>query len=154
MVRRSEDGICHVQDPRDRATGPGAWPTLDWSDDMHDLIVRFLERVRALFKLSGFGKAARAQGTADVARELPEPITDPGQVELPSPHPADPPQHSACGVYLWATAHGIDLRPQAPLFTCTCSAKEPKAAPASVRDELRAKVADVNHRSRREHGLS
>ncbi|MGK5734295.1 hypothetical protein, partial [Streptomyces sp. URMC 124] len=49
-----------------------------------------------------------------------------------------------CGVYVWATAHGIDLRPTGPLSACTCSVKSPHAADSEV---LRARVREVNARS-------
>ncbi|MCQ8773264.1 hypothetical protein [Streptomyces telluris] len=62
--------------------------------------------------------------------------------------PADPAVPSAaqeksatCGVYVWATAHGIDLRPRHSLLTCTCSTRAARAT-------LSAKVAEANRASR------
>ncbi|GAA0379110.1 hypothetical protein GCM10010319_67080 [Streptomyces blastmyceticus] len=38
---------------------------------------------------------------------------------------------ASCGVYMWATAHGIDLKPSSPLRSCTCFAhtRTPREAP-------------------------
>ncbi|MEU5427451.1 hypothetical protein AB0H73_17875 [Streptomyces olivoreticuli] len=38
---------------------------------------------------------------------------------------------ASCGVYVWATAHGIDLKPSSPLRFCTCFAhtRTPREAP-------------------------
>ncbi|MCF3100654.1 hypothetical protein IPZ58_03545 [Streptomyces roseoverticillatus] len=61
-------------------------------------------------------------------------------------------QGSACRVYVWASAHGIDLSYPGPLGSCTCSAKphpEPPADPEPFSAELlRAKVREANEASR------
>ncbi|MEH6376361.1 hypothetical protein V7793_18850 [Streptomyces sp. KLMMK] len=37
---------------------------------------------------------------------------------------------AACGIYVWATAHGIDLRPRHSLLACACSTRAERATPA------------------------
>ncbi|GGX70355.1 hypothetical protein [Streptomyces hiroshimensis] len=49
------------------------------------------------------------------------------QISAPEPPPAPEPriaERPSCRVYVWATAHGIDLRPRSPLGACTCSGQE------------------------------
>ncbi|CAM5545316.1 hypothetical protein [Streptomyces abikoensis] len=46
---------------------------------------------------------------------------------IPEPRPSEGP---SCGVYVWATAHGIDLRPRSPLGLCTCSDRAHQPRPA------------------------
>ncbi|MFE5870447.1 hypothetical protein ACFQ6V_17630 [Streptomyces roseifaciens] len=58
--------------------------------------------------------------------------------------PAVPP--AACGIYVWATAHGIDLRPRHSLLTCTCSTRAERATPvvgAFVVDARGGRLAQV-----------
>lgn len=50
------------------------------------------------------------------------------------------PQGGLCGVYVWATAHGIDIKPSSPLRSCDCASHQP--------EELSAKVAEANRASR------
>ncbi|MEV5374406.1 hypothetical protein AB0L26_00260 [Streptomyces nondiastaticus] len=49
-----------------------------------------------------------------------------------------------CGVYVWATAHGIDIARSSKLLTCTCSTHPSHPADGEA---LRAKVREVNARS-------
>ncbi|MGW1073841.1 hypothetical protein [Streptomyces sp. NPDC002537] len=49
---------------------------------------------------------------------------------------------AACGVHVWATAHGIDLSYSSPLVRCDCAAHRP--APPVDAARLRAKVAEAN----------
>ncbi|MEV8478207.1 hypothetical protein [Streptomyces sp. NPDC051173] len=79
---------------------------------MYDIICRWFEWVRAL----------PAPG-----RHRPSTVETPGHPtsEPQPPTPAEPPrtgqaQGNTCGVYLWATAHGIDLKPSSPLASCDC----------------------------------
>ncbi|MEH6376406.1 hypothetical protein V7793_19075 [Streptomyces sp. KLMMK] len=95
---------------------------------MKDSISRLLARTRALFS----------------RRTAPETPVTPPPPEAPAPPAAPEPLRPHCGVYVWATAHGIDLRPTTPLLTCTCSTKSPHAADSEA---LRARVREVNARS-------
>ncbi|WP_344114942.1 hypothetical protein [Streptomyces blastmyceticus] len=55
-------------------------------------------------------------------------------------------QEPACGVYMWATAHGIDIKPSSRLRSCDCCAEEREAVPgigAFVVDKLERKVGQV-----------
>ncbi|WP_058045583.1 hypothetical protein [Streptomyces roseifaciens] len=102
---------------------------------MKDSISRLLARTRALFS----------------RRAAPEvPVTPPpAPPALPAPRTPEP-LRPHCGVYVWATAHGIDLRPTTPLLACTCAAKPHPVHPTdpvSDSDALRAKVREVNSRS-------
>ncbi|PSJ30022.1 hypothetical protein B7P34_04520 [Streptosporangium nondiastaticum] len=93
---------------------------------MKDSISRLLARTRALFS----------------HRTAPEtPVTPPPP---PAPPEAPTPFRPHCGVYVWATAHGLDIQPSSKLFTCTCSTKSPHPADGEA---LRAKVREVNARS-------
>ncbi|WKK27795.1 hypothetical protein QZH56_15025 [Streptomyces olivoreticuli] len=65
---------------------------------MKDFIARLFRRARAPFK--------------------PRTLNAP---QPPAPPSADPEPQSTCGVYMWATAHGIDLKPSSPLADCRCS---------------------------------
>ncbi|MEW2034844.1 hypothetical protein AB0901_30615 [Streptomyces roseifaciens] len=55
-------------------------------------------------------------------------ISAPEVPSVPKPRVAEPEtrpsQDSSCRVYVWATAHGIDLRPRSPLGACTCAARD------------------------------
>ncbi|MFC5147350.1 hypothetical protein [Streptomyces aureoversilis] len=62
--------------------------------------------------------AAPAAPAASVPAAPADPAVPPAQVK-----PA------ACGIYVWATAHGIDLRPRHSLLTCTCSTRAERATP-------------------------
>ncbi|MGK5733794.1 hypothetical protein [Streptomyces sp. URMC 124] len=42
------------------------------------------------------------------------------------------PPLSSCGVYVWATAHGIDLSHRGPLASCTCGRGDGPAPRAAV----------------------
>ncbi|GGY08450.1 hypothetical protein [Streptomyces hiroshimensis] len=103
---------------------------------MKDSISRLLARTRALF-------SRRAAPETPVA---PPPKVPPKALPAPrTPEPLRPePLRPHCGVYVWATAHGIDLRPTSPLGACTCAGKPHAATDA---DALRAKVREVNYRS-------
>ncbi|MGK5728069.1 hypothetical protein [Streptomyces sp. URMC 124] len=69
---------------------------------MRDFIRRWVRRVRRI--------------SAPEARPVPKPrVAEPG---------LRPSQDSSCRVYVWATAHGIDLRPRSPLGACTCAARD------------------------------
>ncbi|CAM5456877.1 hypothetical protein [Streptomyces abikoensis] len=94
---------------------------------MKDSISRLLARTRALF-------SRRTAPETPVAPIVPPPP------EEPAPEPFRP----HCGVYVWATAHGIDIQRSSKLLTCTCSAHS--AHPADG-EALRAKVREVNARS-------
>ncbi|WP_424888331.1 hypothetical protein [Streptomyces sp. XH2] len=105
---------------------------------MKDLICRLLAWTRALF-----GHRA--------APETPAAPVTPPPPEAPAPAPTPEPLRPHCGVYVWATAHGIDIAPSSKLLTCTCSTKSPRPAggephPADG-EALRAKVREVNARS-------
>ncbi|WP_171167623.1 hypothetical protein [Streptomyces sp. I05A-00742] len=78
-------------------------------------------------------------------RAAPETPVTPVPRESPVPAPAPAPElfRPRCGVYIWATAHGIDIRPTSPLHACTCSGE---TDPAADTDRLRAKVREVNAR--------
>ncbi|MFF7020985.1 hypothetical protein ACFY97_08205 [Streptomyces klenkii] len=60
---------------------------------------------------------------------VPEPLPAPAPAPKPVPEPrtSDGP---SCRVYVWATAHGIDLRPQSLLSTCTCADRAHQPRPA------------------------
>ncbi|MFF7726499.1 hypothetical protein [Streptomyces sp. NPDC008001] len=113
---------------------------------MKDSISRLLARTRALF-------SRRAAPETPVAPA--EPALEPEQAPEPEPEHASAapePMRPHCGVYVWATAHGIDLRPTTALLTCTCSEDEEPVpirdpAPAADTELLRAKVREVNARS-------
>ncbi|MET9415221.1 hypothetical protein ABZY03_13770 [Streptomyces klenkii] len=94
---------------------------------MHDFIAGWAGRVRALFNRRGDVKG---------------PQTAP---EAPAPEPTPEPLRPHCGVYVWATAHGIDIQSSSKLLTCTCSTKS-HHHPADS-DQLRAKVREANARS-------
>ncbi|MEV4501052.1 hypothetical protein [Streptomyces klenkii] len=53
---------------------------------------------------------------------------------VPEPRAAEPETRASggpsCRVYVWATAHGIDLRPQSLLSTCTCADRAHQPRPA------------------------
>ncbi len=71
------------------------------------------------------------------------------ELTVPEPEPkarpaAEPPQSGLCGVYVWATAHGIDIKPSSPLRSCDCASHQPS--------ELSAKVAEANKLSRQGRG--
>ncbi|MFE5868630.1 hypothetical protein ACFQ6V_08240 [Streptomyces roseifaciens] len=100
---------------------------------MKDSISRLLARTRALF----------SRRTAPEAPVTPPPAAPPAPPALPAPRTPEP-LRPHCGVYVWATAHGIDLRPTTPLLACTCAAKP---HPGHDNDALRAKVREVNSRS-------
>ncbi|MGK5549179.1 hypothetical protein ACSNOH_31300 [Streptomyces sp. URMC 127] len=112
----------------------------DRSVDVYHSILRSFERVRKFF--------ARGAGAADAATlsGVDAPLV---AVPLPAPQAepvAAPPRVGTCGVYLWATAHGIDLSYPGPLGSCTCSGK-PHPEP-SHSEALRAKVREANAASR------
>lgn len=109
---------------------------------MHDLIAGWFGRVRTLFnRRAGAGTPLPAPEPS--AGSAPPAETPPA---LPTPRTPEP-LRPHCGVYVWATAHGIDLRPTGPLLACTCAAKPHPAHPASDSDALRAKVREANSRS-------
>ncbi|MEU5186533.1 hypothetical protein AB0G83_05130 [Streptomyces klenkii] len=62
---------------------------------------------------------------------------------------------AACGIYVWATAHGIDLSPRHSLLSCTCSTRADRVAPAvgtlvvDKRDERLARVVAAEGRALR-----
>ncbi|MEU5427993.1 hypothetical protein AB0H73_20645 [Streptomyces olivoreticuli] len=62
----------------------------------------------------------------------------------PTARPAAAPRSELCGVYVWATAHGIDIKPSSPLRSCDCASHQPS--------ELSAKVAEANKLSRQGRG--
>ncbi|WP_223268321.1 hypothetical protein [Streptosporangium nondiastaticum] len=62
-----------------------------------------------------------------------EPATNQAPAASAAAAPAAPPAREtpgACGIYVWATAHGIDLRPRHALTGCTCSTRADHAMPA------------------------
>ncbi|MGW1077010.1 hypothetical protein [Streptomyces sp. NPDC002537] len=78
----------------------------------------------------------------------------------PAPAPVAPPaaapavvlaepivqEPAACGVYLWATAHGIDIKPGSRLRSCDCCAQEHEVVPEAgtfVMDKVEGKVGQV-----------
>ncbi|MEU5190054.1 hypothetical protein AB0G83_23365 [Streptomyces klenkii] len=89
--------------------------------------------MRALFNRHG-----DAKGTQTAPESPPE-------TPAPAPAPTPEPFRPHCGIYVWATAHGIDIQSSSKLRTCTCSAKS-HDHPAD-NDDLRAKVREVNARS-------
>ncbi|MEV4927325.1 hypothetical protein [Streptomyces roseoverticillatus] len=95
---------------------------------MKDFISRLLARTRALFS----------------HRTAPETPVTPLPPEAPAPPGTPTPFRPHCGVYVWATAHGIDIAPSSKLLTCTCSTKSPRPADGEA---LRAKVREANARS-------
>ncbi|MBT2385345.1 hypothetical protein [Streptomyces sp. ISL-11] len=102
---------------------------------MHDLIRRWFAWVRAYFApgVPEEGPRPRANDPAPSPNRAPAPT--------PPPHPTP-----TCAVHLWATAHGIDLKPSSPLRTCTCAAPEPPPLPAPgtfVLDERTGQVGEV-----------
>ncbi|MEV5379457.1 hypothetical protein AB0L26_26325 [Streptomyces nondiastaticus] len=105
----------------------------------------FIARCTGWFRTFGFGTDAR-EGAAHAPDET--------LVEPPRPAPVqepEPPSSSSCGVYVWATAHGIDLSYPGPLGSCTCSARphpEPPFEPRAAGQSLRAKVREANAASR------
>ncbi|MGW2366574.1 hypothetical protein ACWCZ5_13460 [Streptomyces sp. NPDC001667] len=76
---------------------------------MRHFISRCFERVRKVF--------APAAETPDL------PISEPALPEPPRTNQAQ--SNSTCGVYIWATAHGIDIKPSSPLASCDCYAHQP-----------------------------
>ncbi|MEU2868268.1 hypothetical protein ABZ769_03565 [Streptomyces olivoreticuli] len=76
---------------------------------MYDIICRWFEWVRALFA------SGRCRSSTD------EPITPP----TPAAPRTGQAQSNTCGVYLWATAHGIDIKPSSPLASCDCHGHQP-----------------------------
>ncbi|MFF4216594.1 hypothetical protein [Streptomyces nondiastaticus] len=56
----------------------------------------------------------------------PPPVPEPRAAE-PEPRPSRGP---TCGVYVWATAHGINLESRSPLGVCTCSERAHQPLPA------------------------
>ncbi|WKU46194.1 hypothetical protein Q3V23_20190 [Streptomyces sp. VNUA116] len=93
---------------------------------MKDSISRLLARTRALFSRRAALETPVTPLTPPEAPSLPEPLR---------PH---------CGVYVWATAHGIDIARSSKLLTCTCSTHPSHPADGEA---LRAKVREVNARS-------
>ncbi|MGK5547554.1 hypothetical protein ACSNOH_22885 [Streptomyces sp. URMC 127] len=99
---------------------------------MKDSISRLLARTRALF-----GR-----------RTAPETPVTPPPPPAPPEEAAPQPFRPHCGVYVWATAHGIDIAPSSKLRTCTCSSPHSPESPHPADSEaLRAKVREVNARS-------
>ncbi|MEU5427421.1 hypothetical protein AB0H73_17720 [Streptomyces olivoreticuli] len=76
---------------------------------MRHFISRCFERVRKVFT------------PADEAPD--HPISEPTPAE--PPRTGQPQSNSTCGVYIWATAHGIDLKPSSPLASCDCYGHQP-----------------------------
>ncbi|WP_235481612.1 hypothetical protein [Streptomyces roseoverticillatus] len=95
---------------------------------MKDSISRLLAWTRALFS----------------HRTVPETPIAPPPPEAPAPPETPTPFRPHCGVYVWATAHGIDIQRSSKLLTCTCSPEQPHPADGEA---LRAKVREVNARS-------
>lgn len=92
-------------------------------------IARCLEWMRATFTLDDSGRGSGAYDPTHGARMPRVPLTTP---ELPKPvslYSPDMPQETTHGVYVWATAHGIDVKPGSPLPACTCSPKERRGLP-------------------------
>ncbi|MEV6672299.1 hypothetical protein [Streptomyces sp. NPDC051162] len=71
-------------------------------------------------------------------------LTVPEPESVPPAQPATS-QSELCDVYVWATAHGIDLKPSSPLRTCDCRTHE-------AVERLSARVAEANRASRRGRG--
>lgn len=87
-------------------------------------------------------QAAPAAPGASVPAAPAEPAT-PVAPAVPSAAQERP---AACGIYVWATAHGIDLRPRHSLLTCTCSTRAERATPgvgAFVVDARGGRLAQV-----------
>ncbi|WP_146166873.1 hypothetical protein [Streptosporangium nondiastaticum] len=92
---------------------------------------QFIARCTAWFRAFGFGTHAREEAAPEFV-----------PIQAPEPPPSSP----SCNVYLWATAHGIDLSYPGPLGSCTCAAKpHPEPSPSEA---LRAKVREANEASR------
>ncbi|CAM5505078.1 hypothetical protein [Streptomyces abikoensis] len=75
----------------------------------------------------------------------PDPVA-PAAAPAPAPETLPRKEASVCSVYVWATAHGIDLRPRHPLLSCKCAAGGEHFAPAvgalvvDARDDRPARV--------------
>ncbi|WKU44163.1 hypothetical protein Q3V23_08730 [Streptomyces sp. VNUA116] len=109
---------------------------------MRQFISRWFGWTR-LIPVPGARRPRRPDSDAAAARVEPEAV----------PAVAAPPREggSTCGVYVWATAHGIDLSYPGPLGSCTCSARphpEPPFEPRAAGQSLRAKVREANAASR------
>ncbi|MGK5547854.1 hypothetical protein ACSNOH_24395 [Streptomyces sp. URMC 127] len=87
--------------------------------------------------------AARKPVTGEPATREP---AAPASVAVPAPEAPAAKEAAVCGVYVWATAHGIDLRPRHPLLSCRCAAGGEHFAPAvgtlvvDARDDRPARV--------------
>ncbi|MEU5421503.1 hypothetical protein ACH4UT_20085 [Streptomyces sp. NPDC020799] len=77
---------------------------------MKDFIARFLRWARAPFK-------PRSLNTPQAAATPPTP---------PAPTSETP---DTCGVYTWAIARGIDIKPSSPLASCPCTEHAPASVP-------------------------
>ncbi|MGK5733161.1 hypothetical protein [Streptomyces sp. URMC 124] len=92
---------------------------------------------KSIRRLAAWLRFGREPATQERAASAPAAVIAPAA-------PAAPPAQekpAACGVYVWATAHGIDLSPRHSLLTCTCSTR-------AQRETLSAKVAEANRASR------
>ncbi|WP_424893144.1 hypothetical protein [Streptomyces sp. XH2] len=101
---------------------------------MRQFISRWFGWTR-LIPVPGARRPRRPDSDAAAARVEPEAV----------PAVAAPPREeggSTCGVYLWATAHGIDLSYPGPLGSCTCSARPHPEPPADPEPPAEARAAD------------
>ncbi|WP_218650582.1 hypothetical protein [Streptomyces rectiverticillatus] len=96
---------------------------------MRNAIRRLAARLRIGRKPAAQEPAASAPA-ASAALDAPPAPPAPGTPVAPAVPPAAQGRPAACGIYVWATAHGIDLRPRHSLLTCTCSTRAERATPA------------------------
>ncbi|MEU1815459.1 hypothetical protein ABZ543_09705 [Streptomyces roseifaciens] len=102
--------------------------------------------IRCLTAWLRIGREPAVQAApAAPAASVPAAPAEPAAPATPDAPPQGKPP-AACGVYVWATAHGIDLRPRHSLLTCTCSTRAERATPvvgAFVVDARGGRLAQV-----------